>query len=347
MREARWWGRLAPATIAAAALLAFLPAGAASGAETCYDESTFPAVFHLERRGTWLRAYLGPTSRRTDLWLDPSRVPVPVRSYDPSHGWSVSEDAPIPRRGGDAPPCAGLLPAVELTVEQAILLRPHIAHIPPEHLELHPSIGACHQVDGVIWFGISFYEGEGSDGMGGVGRYDLATKQLEVSRPQELRDASVGHLVHDGEALWIATHGRYECVGHPPVSGLLRYDWNKSVADRQDVCGFVYHGMVLLDGDLWVASDLGLARGIPGRFGLRTWQNFVATADRKEGVREISCAGLYESLLVSLPTTATEGYSPWSLLFQNLAKFRPEFLADYVRQQQKKECPTAPTPAIP
>src|SRR5262245_29140143 len=336
-------GGLMGAFVAAAALL--IPPGTALGATVCYDESPFPAVVHLERRGSGLRAALGPK-----WWpagsrgADPERVPT--LSYDPSHGWKIAEHEPLPR-SGDPPPCAALVPRIPLTTEEAISLRPHIEAVPLDLLSLEQSIGACHQVGDVIWFGISFYDGEGSEGVGGVGRYDLATKRLEVRRPEELRDASVSHLVHDGDSLWIATHGRYECVGFPPASGLIRYEWDEREVDRQLLCGFVYHGMVLLDGDLWVASDLGLARGTRAKYGLRTWQNLVPTPDQREAVRQTSCWDLYASLLDSLPAanTVPGDPSPWSQLFRNLAKFDPEFLGYYVLQQRKRDQPAATIPS--
>ncbi len=59
----------------------------------------------------------------------------------------------------------------------AIRLRPHlrVGH----SVEEAPS--ACVTRDGRIYFGLGFYEGEGADGIGGVGMYDPATKKLQVA----------------------------------------------------------------------------------------------------------------------------------------------------------------------
>lgn len=330
--------------LAAAALL--VPPGATLGAVICYDEKAFPAIVHLEQKGTGLRAVLGPKWWRAP-WRDafyPERAST--LSYAPTKGWSAADEVSMPPPGEEASSCAALVPPIPLTVEEAVLLRPHVGQVPGDSVHVHQSIGACQRVGDVIWFGIAFYDGEGYEGVGGVGRYDLATKRLEVRRPQELRDASVGHLIYDGESLWIATHANQECVGRPPVSGLLHYEWGEHMAHRQPICGFVYHGMVLLDGDLWVASDLGLARGVRGEYGLRTWQNFVPGSDPGEPVRETSCPDLYESLLESLPTAAPDPDtpSPWSQLFRNLVKFEPEFLEGYVRRK-KQGSPAAETSA--
>jgi hypothetical protein len=329
-----------------------MPSEPTLGAVICYDERAFPAIVHLEKQGGGLLAVLGPKWWRAP-WRDsfhPERAPA--LSYQPTRGWRVADDVPMPRPDAEASPaCAELVPPIPLTVEEAILLRPHVGEVPQSLLGVHQSIGACQQVGDVIWFGISFYDGEGYEGVGGVGRYDLATKRLEVRRPQELRDASVSYLVHDGDSLYVATLANQECVGRPPVSGLLHYEWGESMAYRQPICGFVPHGMVLLDGDLWVASDLGLARGRRGRYGLREWQNYVPTSDPKDPVRETSCAALYESLLDSLPTAAPDPdtRSPWSQLFRNLVRFEPdsEFLEGYVRRRVRPEPEPSPADSVP
>lgn len=317
------------APIAAAASLAALMAIPAHAVTTCYDESAFPSVFQLERTGEGLRLLLGPK-----WWKGSEDRPRTAQSlvYEPSRGWRLGDESPIAWEP-KPPECAALIPPIPLSVEEAILLRPHVGEVPRDMLELSQEIGACQQVGDVVWFGIAFYDGEGSEGVGGVGHYNLKTKALEVRRPQELRDASVSHLVYDGDALWIATEGHYECAGFPPVSGLLQYEWESQNVAQQGLCGLVYHDMVLLDGDLWVASDLGLSRGREGEHGLRDWENFIPTPGEPTPLRPITCKALYTGLLDSL---SIEGYeSPWSMLFRHLLKLHPDFVEMYVREKTR------------
>lgn len=331
----------APWAMAAVVVLFASPAKAPF---TCYDETALPAVSRLERRGDGLYVLLGPKWWRGG-WDD---ARAPALSYDPREGWALAGEAPV-RRVGEPPACASQLPLISLSVEQAILLRPHVGNVPEDVRRIDQRIGACQRTGDVIWFGIAFYDGEGSEGVGGVGRYDLETKQLEIHRPGELRDASVSHLVHDGDSLWLATRGNYECAGDPPVSGLIEYKWEKRKATTQWLCGLVYHGMILVDGDLWVASDLGLARGRRNEHGYRDWENFVPTPTGSDPLAKVECDELYTELLDSLSTEelAPGDPSPWSMLFKNLQKLHPRFIEAYMLEKRKQSRTDPSDPSEP
>jgi len=105
----------------------------------------------------------------------------------------------------------------------AIRLRPHLR----VGNTIEEDVGPCVEVNGVRYFGLTFYEGEGSDGIGGIGRYDPSTKKLEVRRPQWLRDKSVGPLTTDGHTMWFGAYQQYE--KNDVWWGLVRYDWDRNV----------------------------------------------------------------------------------------------------------------------
>jgi hypothetical protein len=61
-----------------------------------------------------------------------------------------------------------------------------------------------------IWVGFSFYEGEGNQGYGGIGYYDLATGNLGVLRHPALVNHSVKDLVVTEEMIFVATIDEFE-----------------------------------------------------------------------------------------------------------------------------------------
>jgi hypothetical protein len=64
--------------------------------------------------------------------------------------------------------------------------------------------------DGRIWVGLGFYEGEGSDGFGGIGFYDLQTGELGVLRHPALLDYSTTAIKVSKDTIYAATRGQYE-----------------------------------------------------------------------------------------------------------------------------------------
>jgi hypothetical protein len=92
--------------------------------------------------------------------------------------------------------------------------------------ELHESIGPWQQDDGRIWFGKTFYDGEGSSGIGGFGYFDQKEEKLRLFEPPEIADWSVSALEVTPDAVWMAlvNNGEYGGAG----GGLLRYDRHTS-----------------------------------------------------------------------------------------------------------------------
>jgi len=61
-----------------------------------------------------------------------------------------------------------------------------------------------------VWVGFSFYEGEGFEGYGGIGFYDIQKNLIGVLRHPALVDCSVKDLLIDNEKIYIQTIGNYE-----------------------------------------------------------------------------------------------------------------------------------------
>src|ERR1035437_214942 len=69
--------------------------------------------------------------------------------------------------------------------------------------EIEDSIGPW-QEDGQIWFGKTFYDGEGSTGVGGFGYFDMNERRLHMFAPPEIADRSVSAINVGPDAAWMA-----------------------------------------------------------------------------------------------------------------------------------------------
>ena len=83
-------------------------------------------------------------------------------------------------------------------------------------------IGPWQREDKRIWFGKSFYDGEGQTGVGGFGYFDTKDRQFHMFAPAEIADFSVSAIDVGPDAVLMALvhHGEWGGSG----AGLLRYD---------------------------------------------------------------------------------------------------------------------------
>ena len=122
--------------------------------------------------------------------------------------------------------------------------------------DLAESIGPWHREDGTIWFGKTFYDGEGTTGVGGFGYFDQNEKKLQLFDPPEIADWSVSALDVTPDAIWMALVDNGEYGGSS--GGLLRYDRHTSAARRlplPDIALRLDH----MNGKILAATDFGLA----------------------------------------------------------------------------------------
>jgi rhodanese-related sulfurtransferase len=74
-----------------------------------------------------------------------------------------------------------------------------------------------------IWMGFSFYEGEGNEGYGGIGFYDLQTGEIGVLRHPSLLNHSVRDLIVTDEMIYAATIDEFE-LNREAGNGLVMID---------------------------------------------------------------------------------------------------------------------------
>ena len=122
--------------------------------------------------------------------------------------------------------------------------------------EIEDSIGPWQQEDGRIWFGKTFYDGEGSTGVGGFGYFDMNERRLHMFAPPEIADWSVSAINVGPDAAWMALGQNGEYGGSS--GGLLRYDRQSGALRR---LGFPDIGVRLIrvGGKILAATDFGLA----------------------------------------------------------------------------------------
>jgi hypothetical protein len=106
-----------------------------------------------------------------------------------------------------------------------------------------------------VWFGKSFYDGEGLTGVGGIGYFDRTTNKYTFLRIPEVVGLSVSGLLVENEFLWAAL------VGHPEGAdysgGLLRYDLKTGTTKKYPVTDVISRVIRWRD-DLYVSTSNGI-----------------------------------------------------------------------------------------
>ena len=112
------------------------------------------------------------------------------------------------------------------------------------------------QLEGTkLWFGITFYDGEGYSGVGGLGTFDATTGQYEVNYIRDIADRSVQSILVEQEAIWMGLAGRGE--GSTSSGGLARYDRATGTVKKYKVPAVI--NKILRTGDtLYLATTNGI-----------------------------------------------------------------------------------------
>ena len=138
--------------------------------------------------------------------------------------------------------------------------------------------------------------------------------RLEVRRPPLLADAHVDAAAAHGGTLWLGLSA--ERGGETVPLGLVRYDWDRDAARAfrgadTGPCGFFIREVSVVDGTLWVGTDLGVSRlALAAEWD--EWTHFAATGD---AIEETACA--------TLLAAALEGGD--AVVRKRVAEFRPRF----------------------
>jgi hypothetical protein len=115
--------------------------------------------------------------------------------------------------------------------------------------------GPWQRVGDRIWFGRTFYDGEGTTGVGAIGRFDLASRSFSFISPEALRPWSASALLIEDDVAWVGLvrHPEGADYGH----GLLRVNLTDRNTGLTPIADMIT-GIVRWRGALYVASTNGV-----------------------------------------------------------------------------------------
>jgi hypothetical protein len=123
---------------------------------------------------------------------------------------------------------AKFYPLPQSTWEDYVRLRPKDVAMNPlaathGEYEREEVIGP-HQIEGAkVWFGKSFYDGEGERGVGAFGYFDTEARQYRLFSPPEVAPCEVSAMLVEPDAVWVGLDHQGEDISTFP-GGLLRWD---------------------------------------------------------------------------------------------------------------------------
>jgi len=124
-------------------------------------------------------------------------------------------------------------PLPQSTREKYIRLRPEDVQInpfAPDQYERQEVIGPYQIEDNRIWFGNSYYDGEGMKGVGEFGYFDTSNRRYTLFSPPEVARYEISAILVEPNRVWIALDRFGEDVSKAP-GGLVR--WNRVTHEVQ------------------------------------------------------------------------------------------------------------------
>jgi hypothetical protein len=184
-------------------------------------------------------------------WMDRVKTHVGTMGTEAHRVISIEDDK--------APPSVAIPPLPRTTYDQFAAARPREVqngYTREQTAEIQDSVGPWQEQGGRTWFGKSFYDGEGSTGVGGFGYLDWNDGRLHLFTAPEIADWSVSAIAVAPDAVWMALVANGEWG--PSSGGLLRYD-RQTVALRRFEFPDVAAQMIRSGGRILAATDFGLA----------------------------------------------------------------------------------------
>jgi hypothetical protein len=125
-----------------------------------------------------------------------------------------------------------------------------------EQTRIKEGIGPWKLEEDKLWFGKSFYDGEGRNGVGGFGYFAAADRKYHLFAPPEIAGWSVSAIDVEPGTIWMALAANGEYGGSS--GGLVRYDRQSGALRRFELpdigVQFIHTG-----GKLLAATNFGVA----------------------------------------------------------------------------------------
>jgi len=124
-----------------------------------------------------------------------------------------------------------------------------------EQTKITEDIGPWELDEDKLWFGKSFYDGEGTNGVGGFGYFDAIDRKYHLFTFPELAGWSVSAIDVEPNAVWmaLAASGEYGVAS----GGLLRYDRHSGMVRRIESPDIGVQ-FIRVGGKLLAATDFGI-----------------------------------------------------------------------------------------
>jgi len=100
------------------------------------------------------------------------------------------------------------------------------------------SIGPAQAEGDRLWFGKTFYYGEGNSGVGGFGYFDASDRRYHLFVPPEVANYTVSAISVEPDAVWLGIFTSGEWGGSP--AGVLRYDRKTQATQKYELPDAVY-----------------------------------------------------------------------------------------------------------
>ncbi|MFN0106953.1 MAG: hypothetical protein ACKV2U_33275 [Bryobacteraceae bacterium] len=121
---------------------------------------------------------------------------------------------------------------------------------------MNEQIGPWQVAEGTLWFGKTFYDGEGMTGVGGFGYFDVENRRYRMFTPEEIRNWSITAMLVEPDAVWLglAHHGEWGSGG----GGVVRFDRATEKMERFKLREIV-RGMARVGDHIVMATSFGAA----------------------------------------------------------------------------------------
>ena len=314
-----------------AILLLFFLLAEIKASSVCYSAAQYPATRILSlTKNKFPRIIL----TGNNINVERNTAPIYKSTRD---GWVADGEQSCKEPGGcggySKKSCDVEIPKISLSEKEMLELR-SLEKLPFPY-DVEQNVSVCSQSGDDVFFGIEFYEGEGTAGVGGIGKYNVKTKKMEIRRLLPLRNTSVTKIVFDGVDLWISASQQYECEGTVPVVPLMRYNWDKDyiydrTSDSLQFCGFNVYDIFYNNNTMYISSDLGFTIGYKNSedYGdgpvTYEWQgpfsHYIYDEKDSEKMVKVSCDALYDDILNKQP------FKNNRQLINSLIKFKPNYM---------------------
>jgi hypothetical protein len=149
-------------------------------------------------------------------------------------------------------------PLPQSTVEQYTEFRPAAIRNGwrPDAGSIQEEVGPFQVADGQLWFGRTFYDSEGTSGIGGFGYFDSQMRKYRLFSPPEIRNWSVSAILVEPDALWLSLFHRGEYGDSS--GGVIRFDRATQHVSRHKLPS-ITNAITRYQGRLYFATSDGIA----------------------------------------------------------------------------------------